>query len=255
MAKFDIETPEAWIDADDGSGLLSVVRKGAFHRLANYEPNPLAGRLHTNSIRIRAGSNPLGTIVRSIARGIHSHGALSPLIIALVMTVSRAAAADPTTATIPDPVPRERAPTVGPGTFRPSWDLDGLYLWLGPTGAASHIDGAWDSTIGGHATMVRVRERAALGVVGAMVGATLWTERGGGRIWLDGLVGTRLGRMVGLSAGPLVELGPLAHPRMGASVGLWGFVGVAPYVRVGVVDQLGGFAEIGLHVALPVLRR
>lgn len=165
------------------------------------------------------------------------------------------AQADPSTATVPDPPPRSRAPAVGPGNFRASSDLDGLYLWLGPTGAASRIDGAWDSTFGGHAAVVRVREGSPLGLVGATVGATLWTERGGGRIWLDALVGTRLGRMVGVSAGPVLELSDRTHPRMGASVGLWGFVGVTPFARIGVVEDLGGFAEIGVHVALPVLRR
>lgn len=166
-----------------------------------------------------------------------------------------AASADPSTATVPDPPARNRPPSVGPGNFRASSDLDGLYLWLGPSGAASRIDGAWDSTFGGHAAVIRVREHGGLGVVGAMVGATLWTERSGGRLWLDGLVGTRLGKMVGISAGPLLELSEETHPRIGGSIGLWGFVGVTPFARVGLVEDLGGFAEIGVHVALPVLRR
>ncbi len=174
---------------------------------------------------------------------------------ACFLAVMNSAAADPATATIPDPPPVERTPRVGPGNFRPSWDLDGTYVWLGPTGAASRIDGAWDSTIGGHLAILRVRERAPLGVVGGMVGATLWTERGGGRIWVDAVAGTRMGRMVGVSVGPILELAELAHPRIGGSVGLWGFLGVTPFARVGFVDRLGGFAEIGVHIALPVLRR
>ena len=52
-----------------------------------------------------------------------------------------------------------------------------------------------------------------------------------------------------------VELGELAHPRPGGSIGLWAFVGVTPFVRVGIVEKLGGFAEVGLHISLPVLRR
>ena len=90
--------------------------------------------------------------------------------------------------------------------------------------------------------------------LGASVGASRWTERGGGRIWLDALAGTRLGRMVGVSAGPIVELDDLHHPRLGASVGLWAFLGVTPYARVGTVEDLGAFAEIGVHIALPVRR-
>jgi hypothetical protein len=154
----------------------------------------------------------------------------------------------------PDPPPRKTPAVVPAGTSAPSWDLDGLYLWLGPTGAASHIVAEWDSTVGADATLVRVRERAALGVVGASLGASRWTVRGGGRIWLDGLVGTRVGRMVGASAGPLLELSELAHPRVGGSVGLWAFVGVTPFVRAGIVSELGGFVEIGVHIALPVIR-
>ena len=61
--------------------------------------------------------------------------------------------------------------------------------------------------------------------------------------------------MVGASAGPILELSELAHPRLGGSVGVWGFVGVTPFVRVGAVGELGAFVELGIHIALPVLRR
>jgi hypothetical protein len=145
---------------------------------------------------------------------------------------------------------------VGPASFRPSWDLDGIYLWLGPTGAASRIEAEWDSTVGGHAAVLRVREREGLGVIGGAFGASLWTERSGGRIWLDAMIGTRVaGRMIGASVGPILELSDLAHPRAGGSVGVWTFIGVTPFARIGVVDELGAFGEIGLHIALPVLRR
>jgi hypothetical protein len=154
----------------------------------------------------------------------------------------------------PDPPARVTPPSPVPTENGPTWDLDGLYLWLGPTGAGSHVDGMWDSTIGGDLAVVRIREREALGAIGASVGASRWTERGGGRIWLDALAGTRLGRMVGVSAGPIVELDDLHHPRLGASVGLWAFLGVTPYARVGTVEDLGAFAEIGVHIALPVRR-
>ena len=176
---------------------------------------------------------------------------------ACFLAVMPTAAGDPgkPPSVVPDPPERERPPTAGPGNFRPSWDLDGWYLWLGPTGAASHIEGEWDSTFGGHLALVRVRERDRLGTVGAVLGATLWTERGGGRLWLDGIAGTRILRMVGVTAGPMVELSALAHPRFGGSVGVWAFLGVTPFVRIGAVEDLGAFAEIGVHLALPVVRR
>jgi hypothetical protein len=70
------------------------------------------------------------------------------------------------------------------------------------------------------------------------------------------MVGTRVaGRIVGLSAGPILELSDLAHPRLGASVGVWAFFGITPFARVGTVHELGMFGEVGIHIALPVFKR
>jgi hypothetical protein len=154
----------------------------------------------------------------------------------------------------PDPPARSGVPTPDKA-LPPLWNLDGFYIWLGPTGAASRVQSQWDSTFGADLTMIRVREREGLGVIGATLGATRWTVRGGGRLSLDVLAGTRLGRMVGVSLGPIVELSDVAHPRLGGSVGIWGFVGVTPFLRVGAVQELGAFTEIGVHIALPVFRR
>jgi len=172
------------------------------------------------------------------------------------MVVMGVAAADPVVATVPDAPAAPHPVVVPPATFQPSWDLDGTYLWLGPVGAASFFDAGWDSTFGGEAAIVVVREQAPLGLAGVNLGASRWTERGGGRLWIDGLVGTRLlGRMMGASLGPILELSELAHPKLGASIGVWGFAGITPFARVGAVSNLGMFAELGVHIALPVLRR
>jgi hypothetical protein len=174
---------------------------------------------------------------------------------ACLIAVIRVAAADPVTRTAVDP-PRNAPVSGPPATFQPTWDLDGTYLWLGPVGAASRVDARWDSTFGGDAAVVVVRERASLGLLGANLGASRWTARGGGRVWVDGLVGTHLlGRMMGISLGPIVELSALAHPRPGASIGVWCFAGITPFARLGTVANLGMFAELGIHIALPVLRR
>jgi hypothetical protein len=158
-------------------------------------------------------------------------------------------------ATLPDPPARRGSPVVGPSRFPPTSNLDGLYVWLGPVGAAGRLDAIWDSAFGADLSVVRVREGAGLGAIGASAGASRWTERGGGRLWLDGVAGTRLGgRMYGASLGPLIELAELAHPRIGGSVGLWAFFGPTPYARVGIVEGGGAFVEIGLHLALPVFR-
>ena len=179
---------------------------------------------------------------------------MSAAFFAVIAGTAHADAFEPTQVD-PDPPARRAPPAVPPPEFAPSSDLDGLYLWLGPSGAASRIESDWDSTVGADLTVIRVREGQWLGAIGGSLGASRWTVRDGGRIWLDGLIGTRLGRMMGLSAGPILELGELAHPRLGGSVGIWAFLGVTPYVRAGTVSEMGGFVEIGVHIALPVLRR
>jgi hypothetical protein len=170
------------------------------------------------------------------------------VVLACLVGVMGVAAADPVTGGAPVVVP--------PGHLAPTWDLDGTYLWLGPIGAASRVDARWDSTFGADASIVVVRERARLALVGVNLGASRWTERGGGRVWADGLLGTYLGdHLVGISLGPIVELSDVTHPRPGGSIGVWGFAGIAPFARVGSASNLGTFAELGVHIALPVLRR
>lgn len=166
----------------------------------------------------------------------------------------RVAAADPVTA-VTDP--RSAPPVVVPPVrLQPTSDLDGTYLWLGPLGAASRIDARWDSTFGADAAIVTVRERARLALIGGDLGASRWTARGGGRVWVDGLLGTYLfGHLTGISLGPILELSDVTHPRPGGSFGVWGFAGITPFARVGSVANLGMFAEVGVHIALPVLRR
>ena len=187
----------------------------------------------------------MGTIVR----GIHPQGVLAALLLGCTV-----AAADPVA--IPPDVPARPGPATVPAAPPPAvGNLDGTYLWLGPTGAGSWIDGRWDSTFGGIGAVVRVREHEPLAAIGGSLGASRWTERGGGRVWLDALAGTELaGHMVGVSAGPILELSDTAHPRAGGSVGIWGFAGITPFARAGVVEGLGGFAEIGVDLMLPVLR-
>jgi hypothetical protein len=181
----------------------------------------------------------------------------APLVLA-ILTAAGVAAAEPVsfvpTQTSTDPPPRP--PPSPPPVLRPTWDLDGLYLWLGPVGAAANEGGSWDSTFGGDLTVIRVRERQVLGAVGVTVGASKWTTHDGGRIWLDALVGTEpIGNvMVGVSAGALLELDEIDAPRIGGSVGLWAYDAIAPYARIGYIDSLGGFIEIGLHIPLPVYR-
>jgi hypothetical protein len=77
-------------------------------------------------------------------------------------------------------------------------------------------------------------------------------------MWLEGLAGTRRvpGHvLVGVTAGPAVELSALEHPRTGVTGSAWAFFGVTTYVRGGWFAEAGGFVEVGLAIELPVLRR
>ena len=146
--------------------------------------------------------------------------------------------------------------TPAPAPLRAASDLDGLYLWVGPTGAATRIEGGWDSIFGGGVQVLRVREGAWLGAVGAWIGGGHYAERDGGRVWVEGVVGTRrlLGQMIGVSVGPVVELGDLRHPRVGVQGSIWCFAGVVPYAKAGVLEASGSYVELGLSLSLPALR-
>src|SRR4029079_6022047 len=68
--------------------------------------------------------------------------------LASLLVMLQKARADPVTATVPDAPVAPQPIVVAPAAHRPSWDLDGTYLWLGPIGAASFL-AHWDSTFGG----------------------------------------------------------------------------------------------------------
>ena len=247
MAKFDIAK------AADGIGPEGPTE-------ANDEPVRPRYGFPTDSIRMGGEMSAPGTIDRgnrSQKRGIVGLQRCFrwQLCLAAVIFPTRVHADEPTHVT-PDAPPRTSPAPSFSAPLPPTWDLDGIYLWLGPIGTASHVDGQWDSTFGGDIALVRVREHDEIGVLGGTFGAAKWTERGGGRLWLDALVGTPIvgTRMLGVSAGPLLEISDVHHPRIGGSIGAWGFVGVTPFARVGVVQDLGGFVEVGLHVTLPAVR-
>jgi hypothetical protein len=134
-------------------------------------------------------------------------------------------------------------------------DLDGTYLWVGPTGAATHVDGRWDSLWGGGVQVLRVREHKRLTVYGVWLGGAHYATGDGGRLWIDGVIGTRAIAILGLSLGPVVELGAQHHPRLGAAVTVWGFTGVTPTIRIGALQQAGAFVELGVSLSLPAIRR
>jgi len=134
-------------------------------------------------------------------------------------------------------------------------NLDGLYVTLGPVATANRIEGTWDSAFGLETGAYRVREHHAVAALGLSLGTLWFSERAGGRGWLQVEVATKLsGLAVGLSAGPNVELSEHEHPRFGGQIMLWTFVGVMPFARVGMTDEAGVYVDFGLRLALPVLR-
>ena len=147
-------------------------------------------------------------------------------------------------------------PGAASAPLRSVHDLDGLHLFVGPIGAATHVGDTWDSAWGGNVALIRVRERAALGVAGAWIGAAHYGASDGGRIWIEGVAGSRrlLGRMLGAGVGPVLELGEVQHPRLGAQASIWCFAGVVPYARLGVLDASGSFVELGVSLSIPALR-
>jgi hypothetical protein len=110
--------------------------------------------------------------------------------------------------------------------------------------------------VGGGIQVVRLRERARLGVVGGWLSGVHYAGRDGGRVALEAVVGTRrlIGPMLGLGAGPVLELGDAHHPWAGGQVSAWLFAGVSPYLRAGVVREAGGYLELGVQLSLPARR-
>ncbi len=158
------------------------------------EPGPRTG-LRSDSTSMRGANVDPRTIVRSLL----TPGRAFLIAIGLSLDGGQASHADNfvPTQTDPDAPARTSQPSVPPAHFRPTWDLDGLYLWLGPSGAGGYLDKQWDSTFGGDFSLIRVREHDLLGAVGAASrapragrpatpawsGSTAWSERGCSATW------------------------------------------------------------------------
>lgn len=132
--------------------------------------------------------------------------------------------------------------------------LDGTYLALGPAAAFVHADGQWDGGFGGEISLVRVRERERVAALGLAAGALRLAAVDRGRVWAELLAGSRLaGLHAGLAAGATMEIDETRPPRWGGHATVWIFAGVVPYARLGVVEEGGPFAEMGIKIALPVV--
>src|SRR5690349_1910630 len=125
---------------------------------------------------------------RARERGGRSHpGAASFFAVLLTSAATRA-----------EPVVPVSPPTTA---LRYTADLDGGYVWLGATGAATHDDGAWDSIFGMETAVIRVREQATVGVAGIGLAGARIASAQRWRVSLDAIAGTRVAHraMVGIS--------------------------------------------------------
>jgi len=123
-------------------------------------------------------------------------------------------------------------------------------------GSAVRVDGDWDSGFGGEIALGSLTERHALAAWAASVDFVAYSERSGGRAALELAAGTRwpAGLLVGVAAGPVVEVDDVRRPRAGGQASIWLFAGVVPYARVGAVEKGGAFVDLGLRIPLPVWR-
>jgi len=134
--------------------------------------------------------------------------------------------------------------------------MDGSYVALGPLGAATRVQDAWDGGFGAAVALYRVREHRRISAIGLEFGGMRFAEREGGRLWADALVATRrpFDLAIGVSVGGVAEVHDVSPPSWGAHAGLWVFAGVIPYVRIGTVERSGVFIDFGLKIALPAFR-
>jgi len=123
-------------------------------------------------------------------------------------------------------------------------------------GSAVRVEGEWDSGFGGEIAFGSLTERRALAAWAASVDFVAYSERSGGRAAIELAAGTRWpsGLLVGVAAGPVLEVDDLRRPRAGGQASIWLFAGVVPYARVGAVERGGAFVDIGLRIPLPVGR-
>ena len=136
----------------------------------------------------------------------------------------------------------------------PASSRDGLYVTAGPLGGGTRIEGEWTSGIGLEVSVVSLREQQLPALLGVCGGWYSYTEQPGGRIWLE--AEAALGRPVpiGLGVGAVAEVDRIRPPRFGVQATLWVMAGVVPYVRVGTLQERGGFLEVGLMIKLPLPR-
>ena len=150
-----------------------------------------------------------------------------------------------------------RADTAPPAEdLAQSAELDGVYLALGPRGAAVRSEGGWDAAFGAELSIYRYRDDARLSILGISGGVLQLSELDGGHALAELGAGTRVAGefRLGAALGITARLSPIRHPRWGAHATVWGFAGAIPYARAGILQDTGMFMDFGVRIALPALR-
>lgn len=136
---------------------------------------------------------------------------------------------------------------------RMAGDLDGTYLTAGPVAGALAIQDTWNSAVGAELSLVRLREGRFPALVGVSLGGVVFDSAPGLRSWAEVELGIdRFPVKFGVSAGLAAQFDRVVPPHFGAQATLWVFAGIVPYVRVGVLEELGSYFEAGLMIKIPV---
>jgi hypothetical protein len=134
--------------------------------------------------------------------------------------------------------------------------LDGVYITVGPVGAASRVGEAWVSAVGAEVSVVRVAETRIPAALGVAVGGISHSGLPTSRLWLEAEIAVLrpLPLPVGLGAGLATELHTVSPPRLGAQATLWFLAGLVPFVRAGAISGSGTFIELGVMLKIPARR-
>ena len=135
-------------------------------------------------------------------------------------------------------------------------DLDGIHVTLGPVASMVHIEDDWTPAAGAELSLVYVQERCRPAALGFAFGGLSYSDRDGGRLWLEAelAVNDPLPVAIGLGLGATAEVDPVQDARLGLQATLWVFAGVIPYLRAGSLDREGEFVEAGVMLKIPALR-
>jgi hypothetical protein len=135
-------------------------------------------------------------------------------------------------------------------------DLDGIHLTIGPTISAVHIGEEWTPAAGLEVSVISVQEDCRPAAFGFAFGGLSYTDRDGGRLWLEAEAAVKrpLPVALGFGLGAAAEVDPVRDARFGVQGTLWVFAGVIPYLRAGTLDLEGRFVEAGVMLKIPVLR-